>query len=450
MKKILLITILSFVSLFGISQVTNNFESGNWLYYANRCWGIGPNSDYFETKVTSNSGAFGNPKSSVMETTNLGNTEHAILESPWTNLISGDITFKHVIDNLDDGDIELKLYVVDENDDETLLYEYEYDEDDDVIYATINNTITGVHKIRWEWDSDEEGNPRGYLDNIVIPGTNVSDPSNNCNVYNPPPPPVEDSIVNYYPAADTSTLAFEDIWTSYGDYDMNDLVVGYKFKVVSDYDNHIVQNLYMTFTIRANGAGQHNGFGFQLPVTPGEVISVNGVGEQDGYIISSNGTETGNSDNATIIVWDDTHTYLPCWNTRPGIYCGNYTFNLIIKLDNVTYDQLDVENWNPFMISGGERGREIHLPDYIPTMLADESYFGTGDDDTQLGIKYYKSATNLPWVIDIYGKFDYPIESSDISGVYLHFGEWAESGGIDYMDWWLNTNPGYRNESLIY
>jgi len=29
------------------------------------------------------------------------------------------------------------------------------------------------------------------------------------------------------------------------------------------------------------------------------------------------------------------------------------------------------------MISGGERGREIHLPDYIPTMLADESYFGT-------------------------------------------------------------------------
>jgi LruC domain-containing protein len=56
----------------------------------------------------------------------------------------------------------------------------------------------------------------------------------------------------------------------------------------------------------------------------------------------------------------------------------------------------------------------------------------------------------LPWAIDIYGKFEYPIESSDISGVYLHFGEWAESGGIDYPDWWLNTSSGYRNEDLIY
>ena len=307
---------------------------------------------------------------------------------------------------------------------------------------------TGVHKIRWEWNSSKDGHPRGYLDNIIIPGINVSDPSNNCNVY---VPPVEDSIINYYPAADTSTLAFEDLWPSYGDYDMNDLVVGYKFKVVSNSDTDIVQNLYATFIVRANGAGQHNGFGFQLPITPDDVISVTGVGEQDGYIISSNGTETGNINNATIIIFDDTHKYLSCWNTQPNSpSCDYYRFNLHIKLDNVTLEQLDIENWNPFMVIGGDRGKEVHLPNYEPTMLVDDAYFGTYDDDTQLGVKYYKSATNLPWAIDIYGEFNYPIEKSDISATYLHFGEWAESGGTSYPDWWSNTGTGYRNENLIY
>ena len=151
MKKILLITILSFISVFGFSQVTNDFEDGNWLHYYNLCWGIGPNSSYFETKVTSNSNAFGNPRSSVCETANFGQRPRAILESPWTDLTSGDITFKHVIGNFEDN-INLKVYAVNENDATTLLYTHNYI-NDDVVSATINNTLTGVHKIRWEWIS---------------------------------------------------------------------------------------------------------------------------------------------------------------------------------------------------------------------------------------------------------------------------------------------------------
>jgi len=299
---------------------------------------------------------------------------------------------------------------------------------------------------KWEWNSSKDGHPRGFLDNIIIPGTNASDPANNCDVY---VSPVEDSIVNYYPATDTSTLAFEDLWPSYGDYDMNDLVVGYKFKIVSNSETQLVQNLYATFIVRANGAGQHNGFGFQLPVTPEEVNSVTGVGDQEGYIISSNGTETGNTSKATIIIWDDTHKYLPYWNTRfPG--CDYHRFNIHIKFDDVTLYQLNIEEWNPFMVVNGDRGKEVHLPNYEPTMLVNDAYFGTGNDDTQPGVKYYKSVTNLPWAIDVYGEFDYPIENTDISAAYLHFGEWAESGGTLFPDWWSNTSTGYRNESLIY
>ena len=81
MKKIILITLLSLVSLFGYNQtVTNNFEDGNWLYYHNLCWGIGENNEheYFSTKVTGN----GFNGTDVCETDNLGHTNICRLESP--------------------------------------------------------------------------------------------------------------------------------------------------------------------------------------------------------------------------------------------------------------------------------------------------------------------------------------------------------------------------------
>jgi LruC domain-containing protein len=102
-------------------------------------------------------------------------------------------------------------------------------------------------------------------------------------------------------------------------------------------------------------------------------------------------------------------------------------------------------------VKNSVRGQEIHLPNYLPTDLADPTLFGTGDDDTTPGLnKYYKSKNNLPWAIDVYGKFNYPTETSDVSKAYLHFGAWAESNGSTYQDWWLNTNSGYRDTNLIY
>jgi len=117
----------------------------------------------------------------------------------------------------------------------------------------------------------------------------------------------------------------------------------------------------------------------------------------------------------------------------------------------VNINTLNISGWNPFLVVNQQRGREIHLPNYQPTDMADQSLFRTGSDDTQPGIgKYYKSATNLPWALDIFGKFSYPAERQDISGAYLHFGEWVQSSGSSYPDWWSNTGGSYRKNSLIY
>jgi LruC domain-containing protein len=56
---------------------------------------------------------------------------------------------------------------------------------------------------------------------------------------------------------------------------------------------------------------------------------------------------------------------------------------------------------------------------------------------------------NLPWAINIYESFDYPIEKQDILWVHLKFAEWAMSGGVQFPDWYKNLQ-GYRNNSLIY
>jgi len=447
MKKILLISLLSLISLFGFSQtVTNNFEDGNWLYYHNRCWGIGENNEleYFSTKVTGN----GFNGTDVCETDNLGHTNICRLESPWINLALGNITFDHAVPSKD-GNRKLTVYLVDQSSNTTDIWSFTYTNGTSKS-ATINNTRTGIYKIKWQWTGND-GNSRGQLDNIVIPGVNVSDPSHNCDVYIPPTPP--DTIFNYYPATDTSTLAFEDLWPSYGDYDMNDLVMGYKFKIASSSQSKVFY-IDATFTVRAQGAGLANGFGFQLPnITPSTILSVTGTGDQSGYIINSNGTENGQS-KAVIILFDDTHKFMSEWNTiKNGPTCPWKTFNVRIKFvaNAVTLQNLSIQTWNPFMVKGGVRGQEIHLPDYKPTDLVDVTLFGTGNDDTQPGInKYYKSTSNLPWAIDIYGKFNYPTETSDISKAYLHFGEWAESGGQSYQDWWLNTGNDYRNNNLIY
>ncbi len=134
---------------------------------------------------------------------------------------------------------------------------------------------------------------------------------------------------------------------------------------------------------------------------------------------------------------------------------GDYDFNDLVTdyhltSGSYTLAQLDIGNFNPFLIVGLTRGHEVHLPDYTPTTLVDPSWFGQAQDNSiPLQGKYYKTEGNLPWAINIYENFAYPKEMVDIVNAYNHFVEWAVSGGTAYPDWYQD-NPGYRNATLIY
>lgn len=253
------------------------------------------------------------------------------------------------------------------------------------------------------------------------------------------------------------SLAFEDLWPVKGDYDFNDLVIGYRFVNVLNSDNLAVR-AEIELTIRAVGAGNHNGFGIQIPLDESLISQVTGY-EVFGNAISlkSNGLEQGQSI-PTIIVFNDAFDHMkpPGTGSFVNTVSGNTrveskSFRIVIDfIEPIDPSPLTNPPYNPFLFNSTDRGREVHLTGHAPTDLADLSLFGTDDDDTQPGLnRYYQSIDNTPWAINIIHTFRYPTEKSRIDKAYNYFQSWGQSEGQSFKDWY-GDNSGYRNLSKIY
>jgi len=264
---------------------------------------------------------------------------------------------------------------------------------------------------------------------------------------------------NYFPVAGFGSLAFEDLWPSRGDYDFNDLVVDYRFKIITNAHNK-VSDVMAEFVIKAIGAGFENGFGFQLD---GNTISKNHIRVEgtklfgDYIRLSENGIEEG-QDEITVIVFDNANRCMP---TATGFGVNVFPDKAYVEPDTIrltlgltpnlyTVNDLRLYNFNPFLIINKERGKEVHLPNRKPTSLANPAYFGQDHDDSSASEgRYYKTKQNLPWALNISSNYDHTIESNQITSAHLKFAAWAESSGKQFPDWFLNL-PGYRDSSKIY
>lgn len=302
----------------------------------------------------------------------------------------------------------------------------------------------------------------------------------------PPPTPNAE-----YDCVSEGTLTYEDLWPSMGDFDMNDAVVGYKFNVVTDHNN-FVKRVVADFVIRASGAGYNNGFAFEIPffggVTSGMIAQVADPVSGRRAFLGSGYT------NSTIVVTDNVYKFAPGKGSILNVYAGRCT-----KFDKVPTITINFEGkgvkmkdigaapFNPFIISNGRRGVEVHLSGYLPTNVADASQFGKVDDDTQVGtfplsasalratpkhlIKAYRTkeldgkagvkTSKMPFALHfpslrnnvisgIQGfQFQYPLERVKIYDAYPKFVDWATSGGSAYLDWYLDK-PGHINHDKIY
>jgi len=263
---------------------------------------------------------------------------------------------------------------------------------------------------------------------------------------------------NFYPGENIyGTLAYEDLWPHRGDYDFNDLVLDYNFSQITN-SNSEITGVRAKIVVKAIGASYHNAFGIEINTPRSNILSVTGQRNTKGYLnIGSNGAEN-NQDKAVIMIFDDAFNALPYPGSGIGVnvnpqtpYVTPDTLDVLIRFVNpVSFFQIGTPPYNPFIVVNRNRGVEVHLPNLTPTMLADLSLLGTGDDNSNaVAATYYVSDKYLPWAMNIPVTFDYPTEKTDIRYAHLVFNQWALSRGYNYMDWYTNRF-GYRDASKIY
>ena len=264
------------------------------------------------------------------------------------------------------------------------------------------------------------------------------------------------SIISYYPnAVDYGTFVFEDLWPYYGDYDCNDLVVNFQYKITSNLQNKIT-DIEATFIFKAAGASLNNGFGIVLNTSPSNVTSVTGCSQYGSAVTyDPKGYEAGHSNMTVIIPVDAVNTMFGSAfvNTVVG---GNYVppVTKVVSIHFAT-PQTSVGDlpWNPFIFQNQVRSHEIHMKNQPNTDFADLQLFGTGNDATNPSQGYYyASSTGLPWAFEIPVNFDYPAELHDILTCYNHFAAWAQAPAgpsNPYNDWYKDL-PGYRNPANLW
>lgn len=267
----------------------------------------------------------------------------------------------------------------------------------------------------------------------------------------------EDSTVccgQYTPSQlGTGSLAYEDLWPATGDYDFNDLVVGYNYVQMRNTSDETVK-IKAKFQVKAVGASYHNGFGFQINLNPADIKSVTGASLGQGITTAdSKGLEVGQS-TTTIIVFEDAYDVIDhvggaYINTDPNqpLSTGQIV-EIVIELNQPL--NLSVQPENPFIFVDGNRGHEVHLVDQQPTDLANTSLFGLLQDKSDPNTNsYYKDENNVPWALNISHNFRYPREKKRIDQGYNFMVNWAMSNGNSYADWYKD-NTGYRNENKLY
>jgi LruC domain-containing protein len=258
---------------------------------------------------------------------------------------------------------------------------------------------------------------------------------------------------SYYPnQVDYGTVAFEDLWPSYGDYDMNDLVMNFNYKIVTNAQNQVV-DIIVSYKIKAAGASMNNGFGIILNTPPANIASVTGcIKVGSAVTIDPKGYEAGHTNETVIIPVDAVNTLLG--SGMVNTIHGGPTIQTSLQTVTVHFSNpqasIGTAPYNPFMFVNQERGKEIHLKDQSPSELVNQIYFGINDDaSVPSQSKYYRSKTGLCWAIEIPIDWSYPQETIDIVQTHLHFADWAQSNGTTYQDWYV-LQPGYQNVNNLY
>lgn len=229
------------------------------------------------------------------------------------------------------------------------------------------------------------------------------------------------------------TYAFEDLWPSRGDYDMNDVVIR------SDYEKTFNnKGIFRESFLFTTGKNVYTGLTNGMAVTLGGVaasaeirISVKGP-KDDAYSEIKDFSREGN----VLLITDDVKTRV------------NTTYKL-----TADYTQPVPKGGSaiPFIYTTTRKSLapnmrwELHLPFEKPSDKADLSFFGKGDDRSiPSENRYYIRQEMYPFAFFLSGATEQDLhkllnpenESKAIDKLYPDYGGWATSQGANNKDWY--------------
>ncbi len=280
---------------------------------------------------------------------------------------------------------------------------------------------------------------------IAIPAGDCTGDGNQGSTNPPSNPnyPIEVPNGPYY------TFAMEDNWPAFGDYDMNDLVLGIQSQLVMDGANN-VESMILTVNLIAVGATKTLGAGIQFDrLTTAKITKAsvpNGVFANNGYFESANEIES-NPSAAVLPLFDDAHRIMGNVDKRVPVNTFNNandygirTLQYEVEFNSpVSSDDLDMFYLNFFIVNGGnaQNRSEVHLAGYKPTdrVKAETNNYVANDPDNS-------DKTMWGFIIPM-SDFKYASEVVSIDQAYPAFKEWSASSGTSQKNWYMNPEEKY-------
>ncbi|EPG72540.1 hypothetical protein LEP1GSC058_0985 [Leptospira fainei serovar Hurstbridge str. BUT 6] len=239
-----------------------------------------------------------------------------------------------------------------------------------------------------------------------------------------------------YPGEGVYTLAFEDLYPSPGDADLNDYVVQFKNEEDLDAAGKIVR-LRGRYQHVARGAGYSHKLLLKLPVNVGATVTYKRTdGNENAKVAQTTSTVTAAQLNQGYELLPDSSKTLSGQNANPGeVFKHGHVATIEIVFDSpVTRAQLGAFPYDLFahVISSNH---DIHFPGLYKN--------SDGSDP-------YMDSTGFPWAILVPGAWKYPYEKQDIRKPsqtgYGDFSLWVTSKGTNYKNWYNRIT----NESKVF
>lgn len=234
--------------------------------------------------------------------------------------------------------------------------------------------------------------------------------------------------------------AFEDLWPSRGDYDLNDVVVDFKHekvmsKLKSEQDFKIYQESFYLTTYQ-NYVTLQSGLALKLntPVEPSSIVMKQ---------VAPNTTDTTEvnyrNENGVYYLTDDVKGTLGTTYILEITYAKGQTSNNLASVQPFIYrDEANDTTW------------EVHIPFEAPTERMNFNYFGKQDDTSVPDLsRFFVRNSDYPFAFFLFGakidKFTNTIlkrenESKKISDIYPGFLNWSVTKGVENSDWYLHPN----------